>query len=140
MHDADEAAAAANLPVRADDGRYVKGVSGNPLGRPQGVRNRLSETFLRDVLASWETEGAMALATVCRTAPLDYLKLVATLLPKNFNVKVNEFDDLTDEQLMRQLVAIRAECERSGICNPQGTAEAPAPQPSRLLQALSEAG
>jgi hypothetical protein len=32
-----------NLPVRDDGGRFPKGVSGNPAGRPKGARNQIRE-------------------------------------------------------------------------------------------------
>jgi hypothetical protein len=35
--------------------------------------------------------------------PADYLKIVASLLPKDVNLNVNNLDSLTDEQLLARL-------------------------------------
>ena len=42
---------------------WKPGQSGNPKGRPQGSRNKLSEQFLADVHASWQVWGRPALMT-----------------------------------------------------------------------------
>lgn len=84
-------------------------------GRPKGARNRLGEQFLADMLADWEQHGADVIATVRDEKPDQYLKVVASILPKELNVKVSELDELSDEQLERQLASIVAQLAATGI-------------------------
>jgi uncharacterized small protein (DUF1192 family) len=122
---------------------YRKGQSGNPDGRPPGSRNKLTEAFLRDVLAAWEAKGAAAVLKLCDERPYDFVKLVATILPKNFNLKVNDHEHINDDELDHRIAALRdlidsAQAEAGGSSD--GEAAAQIAQPSRLLSALSEAG
>ncbi len=75
---------------------------GNP-GRPKGARNRLGEQFLEDLLASWETDGPTAIKRVIEKRPQDYLRVVASILPKDINVNVNQIESMTDEQLVERI-------------------------------------
>lgn len=119
---------------------YQKGESGNLNGRPHGSRNKLSEAFLKDMLAAWEKRGAEAIKTFVDERPHEFVKLVATILPKHFNLKVNEFDDLTDEQLRLQYNALVASVFAAGLAEPAGAAPADAAQTPLLLPALSQTG
>jgi len=64
-----------------------KGQVLNPAGRPKGSRSKFAETFLKDFLEDWETHGATAIAEVRRDDPSTYLRVAASLLPKEFNIK-----------------------------------------------------
>ena len=105
----------------------------NPLGRPLGGRTRLSEAFLKDIVADWEGHGAKAIKDFREERPHDYVKLVASLLPKNFNIKVNELDDLTDEQLQQQYDAVVAEIERIERAEREGKDPEAVAEPTLLL-------
>jgi len=53
-------------------------------GRPAGARNKLATKFLWDLLAEWEEHGAAALR-ICRVEkPIEFVKVVASTLPKEF--------------------------------------------------------
>lgn len=75
---------------------------GNP-GRPKGARNKLGEMFIEDVLAAWESKGAAAIRTVIEKRPQDFLKVVASLMPKDLNVNINQIGEMTDEQLLDRI-------------------------------------
>jgi hypothetical protein len=75
---------------------------GNP-GRPKGSRNKLGEDFIQALAADFERHGAETIERVRVQSPAAYLKVVASLLPKDVNLKVNNLDSLTDEQLLARL-------------------------------------
>src|SRR5262245_55515840 len=56
-------------------------------GRPTGVRNRFSHSFLTDFLADWEQHGASAIKTVRVRDPGCYLRTAAAILPKELMVE-----------------------------------------------------
>lgn len=83
-------------------GRFLPGNSGFG-GRPKGARSKLGEAFLEDILASWEAEGPAAIRRVIEKRPQDYLRVVASLMPKEMNVNVNQLDNMSDEQLVERI-------------------------------------
>ena len=104
----------------------------NPKGRPKGSRNKLGESFLTDLQADWEQNGIAVIATVRQERPHEYLKVVASILPKELNVRVDPLDEMDDDELTAILAAARAACrlhqEGRGDA---GTEESP--KPSRLI-------
>ena len=112
---------AKKLPAHKNpDVQFKPGQSGNPKGRPKGARGKLGEAFLQDMLADWEANGAEAIATVRDEKPDAYLKVVASILPKEMNLRVGEFDDLTDEQLARQFATIASQLAGAGLAFGEG--------------------
>src|SRR3974377_1486634 len=65
---------------------YKPGQSGNPKGRPKGSRNKLSEEFFRDLCDAWQAFGEPALMTAALTHPLEFVRVVAQLMPKDVEV------------------------------------------------------
>jgi hypothetical protein len=61
---------------------WQPGQSGNPAGRPKGARSKLGEEFLKAMLADFEQHGAVVISTVREEKPDQYLKVVASILPK----------------------------------------------------------
>ncbi len=80
----------------------------NPKGRPKGSRNKLGESFLTDLQADWEQNGIAVIATVRQERPHEYLKVVASILPKELNVRVDPLDEMDDDELSAILAAARA--------------------------------
>lgn len=108
---------------------------GNP-GRPKGSRNKLGEAFLADLLANWEKHGAETIEAVRVDKPDAYLKVVASILPKELNIKVNELDELSDEQIERQLAAVIAQLADAGFDALTRIAEAKGAEPAGELPAV----
>ena len=94
---------------------FTLGNVANPAGRPKGSRNKLGEAFLADLLTDWEAHGPVVIQTVRADKPDVYLKVVASILPAQLNVKVSEIDELTDEQLARQFLAIATQLAAAGL-------------------------
>ena len=65
---------------------YKPGQSGNPKGRPKGSRNKLSEEFFRNLCDAWQAFGEPALMSAALTHPLEFVRVVAQLMPKDVEV------------------------------------------------------
>ena len=81
--------------------QFKPGQSGNPKGRPQGSRNKLSEEFLADLHAAWQLFGRPALMTTALTEPSVFVRVVASLMPKELEATktVVHADRMSDDEL-----------------------------------------
>lgn len=75
---------------------------GNP-GRPKGSRNKLGEAFLAELHKDFQAHGSDAITKVRDQKPDAYLKVIASILPKELKVSVDEFDELSDDELDRRI-------------------------------------
>jgi hypothetical protein len=117
---------------------WKPGQSGNPAGRPPGARNRLSEAFLRDMMAAWEAHGAAAIETMVTERPHEFVKLVAGLLPRKFELKASEYDDFSDDELNAQLGAVLRGLAASGFDIGAALQAEGEPQPTLALPSLAQ--
>ena len=72
-----------NGRTRAGNGRFRPGNAGGP-GRRKGSPNRGTvdaRQIKSELLASWRKYGPKALETIARERPVEYVKLVVSLLP-----------------------------------------------------------
>ena len=84
---------AVNLHQRKTDhlkAPWKPGESGNPAGRPLGSRNKLSESVIQDIAADWAMGGPDTIARVRMTDPATYFRVVASILPKDVLVNVQQ--------------------------------------------------
>lgn len=92
-------------PEQDRKGRFVSGNIGG--GRPKGARGKLGEAFLEALHDDFQEHGVDTIARVREEKPDQYMKVVASLLPKE--IKIEAVSDLTDEQLdqrIRQLASL----------------------------------
>jgi hypothetical protein len=87
------------------------GFGGGP-GRTKGTRNRLAAKVFEDIFAHWceaegdRCKGQVALELLYRERPGDYLRLTASVLPKEF-VFESTVGELDDDQVDELLMALR---------------------------------
>lgn len=88
---------------RNQDGTFAKGVSGNPAGKPKGSRHKLGEAFLSAMHDDFVEHGVSAIETVRTKRPDQYLKVIASMLPKELNLNVNDAESMTDDELIARI-------------------------------------
>lgn len=87
---------------------FKPGQSGNPAGRPKGSRSKLSESFLSAMCQDFEKHGQTVIDTVRADKPADYLKIIAAIVPKEFNITTTALEDMSDEDLIDNLDRVRS--------------------------------
>lgn len=113
------------IGTRDDKGRFGPG---NP-GKPKGSRHALGEAFVKALHDDFVEHGVAVIEAVRTEKPDQYMKVVASLLPKEF--KIETTSDLTDEQLdarLRQLIDIVHRVEGGIGVTAGGAEEAAGPQ------------
>ena len=93
----------------ADFGKhgFKPGQSGNPGGKPVGSRNRLQGDFMREMADDFAEHGKTAIIA-CRTEKPDvYVKVIASLMPRELEIK-QPLDDLSEDELIAGVAALQA--------------------------------
>jgi hypothetical protein len=111
-------------------------------GRPKGSRTRLSGAFLSALAADFEEHGMEAIRITRIEHPDQYVKIVASLMPREFTLEDNRMTELSDTELdfvieyaKRQLASKRELAIDLGSREGEATYRVE----TRLLQAIPEA-
>ena len=89
--------------------KWKPGQSGNPAGRPVGSRNRLNEKFITALCDDFTKHGVKVIRRVRVDRPEVYLKVIASILPRELHVRDRSvFDGMSNEQLDEILGSVRA--------------------------------
>lgn len=94
---------------------WKAGQSGNPKGRPKGSRSVFAETFVKDFMEDWNEYGTQAIKKVREEDTTNYVRVAASLIPKDFNINLTNEADLekfleqfTDEELADFVAGVTA--------------------------------
>ena len=68
-------------------------------GRRRGARNRLSTAFLEALTKDFEEHGEGIIKIARMERPVEYLKLVASTLPKEFELIDTRLQELSDDEI-----------------------------------------
>ena len=71
------------------DTQFKVGNPGGP-GRPLGSKNRLSEYFLFELADHFEKYGRAAIVRLCESSPGEYLRIIASLTPKELALEISD--------------------------------------------------
>ena len=98
----------------AKTGRFLTGNTASP-GRPIGTRRELAREFLEDMRKIWAEKGADVLARVVEEDPATFLRSMVAIMPKELDVNVTHYDEMSDDQLRQQFVAALREARALGV-------------------------
>ena len=94
--------------------QFKPGQSGNLKGWPKGSRNKLSEEFFRDLCDAWQAFGKPALETMAMLYPVEFVRLVASLMPKEPEATIAPVT-VMERMSDAQLDALIAQCIEGGL-------------------------
>jgi hypothetical protein len=86
------------VPAR-NGGRFVKGQTANPHGRPRHSRERLSNAFFDELALSFEHKGKKAIASLADKDPATYVRVIASLMPKEIRMDAGPLAELGQQEL-----------------------------------------
>ncbi|MCP1931792.1 hypothetical protein [Bradyrhizobium elkanii] len=87
-------------------GQFLPGNRGNG-GRRKGARNRLHSDFIVGLQEHFAEVGKTAIDIVFKESPKEYLKIIASVLPKEFILEDGRLESMGDEELEQYLAEIR---------------------------------
>jgi hypothetical protein len=80
----------------------------NPWGRPKGSRNKFGEAFIADFYEDWKAHGVEAIKDMREKSPADYVKVAASIIPKQLEINDLRVEDMSDDELIEFVAAVRS--------------------------------
>jgi len=80
---------------RNPDGTFGPGNRANPNGRPKGVRHKLGQDFLAVMQKDFAEHGPSVVEAVRTDKPDQYLKVIASILPKELEPSADLLDAIS---------------------------------------------
>jgi len=68
-------------------------------GRAKGARNRISTLFLNELADDFEKNGKGVIAIMRIERPVEYCKVIASILPKELELSDNRLAEIPDDEL-----------------------------------------
>jgi UTP:GlnB (protein PII) uridylyltransferase len=78
---------------------FEPGRSGNPSGRPNGARNKIATTFLEALAEDFAEHGAAAIKIMRIERPADYVRVIASLMPRELEITSTQLTEVSDDEL-----------------------------------------
>lgn len=94
--------------------QFVPGQVTNPGGKPVGSRNALQGDFMRELAADFAAHGKKAISDTREASPAQYLKIVASLMPKELEIK-RPLEEITDEELATAFATLQSIVNGNGV-------------------------
>ena len=76
-------------------------------GRPKGSRTRLTSLLLNSLVADFEQFGPAAVKIMRVEKPSEYVRVIASLVPKELLVQESALSEMSDDDLVESLAIIR---------------------------------
>ena len=92
-------------------------------GRRRGARNRLSTSFLEALVKDFEEHGEGVIKIARMEEPINYLRLVASTLPKEFEITDGRLQELTDAELDQYIAELRRQIKDQPTLDPASIRE-----------------
>src|SRR5262245_33163356 len=84
-------------------------------GRRKGSRDRIATALLEAIAEDFEKFGTEAVIIARKERPVEYLRVVASLLPRELEITThNSLRDLTDDEVDEFIARLRAERPTAG--------------------------
>jgi hypothetical protein len=98
------------------------GAENAPVGRAKqkGARDRLSAALLTKFADGFEQHGEGVIAKVRENEPATYLRIAATIIPKELEMAAGPIDGLSDDEVDRALAYVREHIQQRETVRPRG--------------------
>jgi hypothetical protein len=101
--------------------QFKPGNNANPGGKPAGARNRLQGDFMRELAEDFAEHGKNAIVACRIEKPDVYVKVIASLMPKEFEIK-RPLEELSEDELVAGVAALQSYLATQGngvgVANP----------------------
>jgi hypothetical protein len=94
---------------------FRPGNDGHGGGRPAGVRNKLQGDFLKALAEDFALHGAGVIKIARIEKPVEYLKVIASVLPRELIVDQGVLADLSDDELAQHVALLQRLQQRKPV-------------------------